>query len=160
MVTFWGVIAALTAFGGIPTVGGLWLFERRRSRARNRTGKCAACGVPWDSTSSGEPFLIHGRLVCEECAATARRRLPWHMAILALAAGGAGLGVGLSAGGLSMAILWPVGSTLAMTLGAVQLMKYANRKAQRRIAAGEFPDLAAIGSGAEEGRNASLPPAV
>lgn len=43
--------------------------------------------------------------------------------------------------GLAMLILLPAASTVAMTLGAVQLMKLANPKAQRRIAAGEFPDM-------------------
>ena len=59
-----------------------------------------------------------------------------------------------------MAILWPVGSTLALTLGAVQLMKLANRNAQRRIAAGEFPDIQALAAGGSDQEVESLPPAV
>lgn len=160
MLTFWGVITALTVFGGIPTVSGLWMFERWRSRGRNRIGKCASCGVSWRSTSSGEPYLIHGRLVCEDCAETARRRMPWHFGIIGLAAAAAGLGVAVGEGGLAMAILWPVGSTLAMTLGAVQLMKLGNRNAQRRIAAGEFPDITAVGAGDVEPEGETLPTAV
>jgi hypothetical protein len=160
MLTLWGVVTAATVFGGIPTVGGLWIFERRRSRRRNQVGACATCGTSWRSTSSGEPYLIHGRLVCEDCAETARRRMPWHFGILGLAAGAAGLGVGLGEGGLVLGILWPVGSTVAMTLGAVQLMKLANRNAQRRIASGEFPDLQPLRAADSEHEVESLPTAV
>jgi hypothetical protein len=141
MLTFWGVVAGLTSFAGLPLVGGLWMFERRRSRRRNRSGECATCGSPWKSVRSGDPYLIHGRLVCEGCAETARRRLPWHFAILGSMVAAVALGVAMAEGGLTMAILLPIGSTAAMTFGAVQLMKLANRNAQRRIAAGEFPDL-------------------
>ena len=146
MLTFWGVVTAFTVFGGIPMVSGLWLFERWRSRRRNRGGECAACGTSWHSTPSGEPYLIHGRLVCQDCAETARRRMPWHFGILGLAAAGATAAI-VSDAGLAMLILLPAASTVAMTLGAVQLMKLANRKALRRIAAGEFPDMGALGSG-------------
>ena len=38
----------------------------------------------------------------------------------------------------------------AMTLGAVQFMKLANRSAQYRIATGEFPDLPALTAGGLE----------
>ena len=144
MLTFWGVVTALTVFGGIPTVSGLWMFERWRSRRRNRSGECAACGTSWHSTPSGEPYLIHGRLVCQDCADTARRRMPWHFGVLGLASAIATAGVVADAG-LAMIILLPAASTVAMTLGAVQLMKLANRKAQRRIAAGEFPGSGALG---------------
>ena len=146
MLTFWGVVTAITVFGGIPMVSGLWLFERWRSRRRNRGGECAACGTSWQSTPSGEPYLIHGRLVCQDCAETARRRMPWHFGILGLAAAGATAAIVADAG-LAMLILLPAASTVAMTLGAVQLMKLANRRAQRRIAAGEFPDMGALGAG-------------
>jgi hypothetical protein len=144
MLTFWGVVAGVTVFGGIPTVGGLWVFERWRSRRRNRSGECATCGAPWGSTPSGDPYLIHGRLVCEDCAETARRRMPWQFGILGVAAAAAGMGGVMADGSPAMIILVPIGSTGAMTLGAVQLMKLANRRAQRRIAAGEFPDMKAL----------------
>lgn len=144
MLTFWGVVTALTVFGGIPTAGGLWMFERWRSGRRNRNGECAACGTSWRSTPSGEPYLIHGRLVCQDCAETARRRMPWHFGFLGLAAAMATVGVVADAG-LAVIIIMPAASTIAMTLGAVQLMKLANQNAQRRIAAGEFPDIGALG---------------
>ena len=147
MLIFWSIIAAATIYGGIPTVGGLWMFERWRSRRRNRSGLCATCGTSWQATGSGEPYLIHGRLVCERCADVARRRMPWHFGILAGATAAVAFGIAWNEGGFVPGILFPVGTTLAMTLGAVQLMKFANRRAQRRIAAGEFPDLHALGAG-------------
>ena len=146
MLTFWGVVTALTLGGGIPTVGGLWIFERWRSRRRNRSGECAACGTSWHSSLSGEAFLIHGRLVCEDCAETARRRMPWHFGILGFAAAVA-TGFIVAGADATTMILVPVGSTVALTLGAVQLMKLANRKARRLIAAGEFPDMKALRPG-------------
>ena len=36
--------------------------------------------------------------------------------------------------------LLPLGTTVAMTVGTLHFMKRANRMAQRRIAAGEFPE--------------------
>lgn len=118
MLTFWGVVAAASVLGGLPTVGGLWMFERWRSRRRNGKGQCATCGAGWDSTPAGEPYLIHGRLVCQGCAEKARRRLPWHFAILGLAAG-IGTAFAVSSAGLVTIILLPVTSTIAMTVGAV-----------------------------------------
>jgi hypothetical protein len=145
MLTFWGIVTAVTLYGGIPIVGGLWMFERWRSRRRNRSGECAACGTSWRSTKSSEPYLIHGRLVCQDCAETARRRMPWQFGILGLAAALATAGV-VANEGLVMLIIMPAASTVVLTMGAVQLMKLANRNAERRIAAGEFPDIGAIRS--------------
>jgi hypothetical protein len=152
MVTFWGIVAALTLIGGGPAVAGLWGFERWRSRRRNRIGECAACGASWRGTPSGDPYLIHGRLVCEACATRARRRMPWSFGLLGIAAG---VGTGFAVAGADVAVMMvvPAGSTVVMTLGAVKLMKLANRRAQRRIAMGEFPDmdaLAPVGMGQEE----------
>ncbi len=144
MLSIWGVLTALTVLGGGPSVVGIWWFERSRARRRNRVGRCAACGTPWADTSSGDPYLIHGRLVCEACGERARRRMPWHFGALGLAAALATALVTASADDFALMILFPAASTLVMTLGAVQLMKLANRSAQRRIAAGEYPDLAAL----------------
>ena len=161
MLTFWGVVTALTVFGGLPAVGGLWMFERWRSRRRNRSGECAACGTSWHATPTGDPYLIHGRLVCEDCAAKARRRMPWHFGILGLATA-VGTAFAVAGADLAIMILLPAASTVAMTLGAVQLMKLANRKAHRRIAAGEFPDIGTLGPGGSihDGEGLPLGPAV
>ena len=45
---------------------------------------------------------------------------------------------------------------IAMTLAAAQLMKLANRNAQRRIAAGGFPDFNALGTGAGTDANPAM----
>lgn len=153
MLTFWGVVTALTMYGGLPAVAGLWMFERRRSRRRNRSGRCASCGISWTSVPADDPYLIHGRLVCEPCGVRARRRMPWRFGALA-AAVAVGSGIALAAAESAMALV-PVGSTLAVTLGAVQLMKLANRTARRRIAQGDYPALHALRSlmlEAEQGR--------
>ena len=144
---------AAAALASVPIA---WMLERRRSRRRNRKGECAACGVPWAATPSGDPYLIHGRLVCEECAEKARRRMPWHFGILAAAAA-IGTGIAVAGADLAVMILVPAGSTIVMTLAAVQLMKLANRNAQRRIAAGEFPDFEALGAEKSTQPKRSLP---
>jgi hypothetical protein len=72
--------------------------------------------------------------------------MPWHFGILGLAAGLATAAIVADAGLVTL-ILLPTVSMVAMTLGAVQLMKLANRKAERRIAAGEFPDMGALRPG-------------
>lgn len=71
--------------------------------------------------------------------------MPWHFGILA-AAVATGSGIALIGAEASVMVLLPVGSSVAMTVVAVQLMKFANRRAQRRIAAGEFPDIQAVRS--------------
>ena len=128
-----------------------WIADQRRSRHRNGRGECGACGRSW--VESGESYLIHGRLVCEECARKAKRRMPWELGALAGWAGLiAAIGAGnVLAGNLAGAALLIVAPTILVPLGAVQLMKLANRRAQRRIAAGEFPGLGA--SDAEGGRS-------
>lgn len=45
------------------------------------------------------------------------------------------------------AAFFVAGSTGVVVLGTVQLMKLANRRTQRRIASGEFPDFEALGTG-------------
>lgn len=139
MLTLW---AALAAAGlGVPLA---WIFERRRSHGRNLDGACAACGRPWGETPDAEPYLIHGRLVCEPCAEKAKRRLPWHLATIgAAAAVGTGIAA-VSSGSPTIMALLPASSSLLMTAGAVQWMKLANRSAQRRIAAGEYEAFEAV----------------
>ena len=138
------LVLVLSAAAGASAVVA-WMLDRRRCRLRNKQGECGACGVSWADAGSGDPYLIHGRLVCEDCAAKAKRRMPWHFGILAAAAAVAA-GVIVAGGGLVAEVLAPVGSTVLMILVAVQSMKLANRSAQRRIAAGEFPDFKALGT--------------
>ena len=131
------------AFAGFAAA---WTVERRRCRRRNERGECGGCGVSWAEASSPDPYLIHGRLVCEDCAEKAKRRMPWHFGILAAAAAIA-TGFIVAGNGVAAMVLFPAASTIVMTLGAVQVMKLANRNAQRRIAAGEFPEMKALSAG-------------
>ena len=137
------LILTLAAVAG-TTAALAWMVDRRRCRRRNEQGQCGACGVSWDETSSGDAYLIHGRLVCEDCAEKAKRRMPWELGALA---GWVALATGLTLAdqGLALLVFIPAGMGIA-SLGAVQLMKLANRNAQRRIAAGEFPGFNALGA--------------
>lgn len=137
-------VLVLAAAAGVSAFAA-WLADRKRSRRRNRSGECAACATPWAKTPSGDPYLIQGRLICEACAKKAKRRIPWQLAAIggfaAVASGSAMAGHGVTAIAFISA-----GSTVAMTVGAVQLMKLANRSAQRRIATGDFPDIETLRS--------------
>jgi hypothetical protein len=137
------LILTLAAVAGASAVAA-WIVDRRRCRRRNERGRCGACGIWWAATSPGDPYLIHGRLVCEECAEKAKRRMPWEFGVLA---GWVALATGLILAdqGLALLVLIPAGMGIA-SLGAVRLMKLANRNAQRRIAAGGFPGLNAQGT--------------
>jgi len=153
-------LTAIASAGAIAT----WVWDRRRGQKRNAKGSCAACGVPWPS-ADGEPYLIHGRLVCQPCADKARRRMPWELAALAgwaaLVAGSAlvGLVSGSALTGMQMLLMALVlpAATLLGPLAVVQLMKLANRRAQQRIAAGEFPGLDSSSPGAPGAEDALLP---
>ena len=142
------LVLALTAVAGVSAVAA-WMADRRRCRQRNERGECGACGVPWGEAGSGVPYLIHGRLVCEDCAEKAKRRMPWELGALAgWSAVLAGVVVTALATGFAMdASFFIAGSMAVVFLGAVQLMKVANRSAERRIAAGEFLGFDALGSG-------------
>ena len=62
-----------------------------------------------------------------------------------LRAAGIERAAGIVAGkGLVAMVVFPAASTVAMGAGAVAIMKLANRDAQRRIAAGEFPEYQAL----------------
>ena len=75
--------------------------------------------------------------------------MPWELGALAgWTAVLAGVVVTALATGFAMdASFFIAGSVGVVFLGAVQLMKVANRSAERRIAAGEFPGFHALGSG-------------
>jgi hypothetical protein len=70
--------------------------------------------------------------------------MPWELGALA---GWVALATGLTLAdqGLALLVFIPAGMGLS-SLGAVRLMKLANRNAQLRIAAGEFPGLNALGT--------------
>jgi len=143
------IVLALTA-GATAAAVLAWMADRIRSRRRNERGGCGACGASW--VESGDPYLIHGRLVCNACAETARKRMPWELGGLAawaalVATTGA---VNVFAGNFAAVALLIVPPTILVPLGAVQLMKLANRRAQRRIAEGDFPGL-----GTSDGRGSA-----
>jgi len=137
------LILTLAAVAGASAVAA-WIVDRRRCRRRNEQGRCGACGISWAATSSGDPYLIHGRLVCEDCAEKAKRRMPWELGALA---GWVAVATGLTLAdqGLALLVFIPAGMGIA-SLGAVRLMKLANRNAQRRIAASGFPGFNAQGT--------------
>ena len=136
------LVLTLSAVAG-ATASIAWMVDRRRCRRRNEQGRCGGCGISWATASSYDPYLIHGRLVCEACAEKAKRRMPWELGALA---GWVALATGLTLSdqGLALLVFIPAGMGIA-SLGAVQLMKLANRKAQRRMAAGDFPGFNALG---------------
>lgn len=136
------LVLAAAAF---VTATAAWTADRRRCRRRNKQAKCGSCGASWAETPSREPYLIHGRLVCEACAEKAKRRIPWQFGTLAVAAAVATGGMVAGFGIVAM-VLFPVATTIVMTFGAVQVMKLANSEAQRLIAEGEFPDFEALGT--------------
>lgn len=150
------LVLILTAVAGAGSVMA-WMFDRRRSHGRNAAGRCGACGVSWAEPGSGERYLIHGRLVCETCADKARRRMPWELGALtawaALLSGLAATNIIMdSAKGIGFVI---AGTSAFVLVGTVQLMKLANRRAQRRLATEEFAELEA-GPGAQ-GSEPGLP---
>ncbi len=149
------LVLALSAVAGAGAVAA-WLMDRRRGRRRNEAGACGACGASWADSPSGERYLIHGRLVCEDCAEQAKRRMPWEIGALA---GWVGLvtGIVLAGEGMALLVFIPAGMGVAI-VGAVQLMKLANWNAQKRIAAGEFPGFVGLEAGEEAEAGPELGP--
>jgi hypothetical protein len=118
-----------------PILAGLWMAEWWRSGRRNRKGECGGCRRPLAYTSEDQ-FLISGRLICAGCATRMKRRMPWMLGTLALVVVAAAGGAAVMAEGAE----WVLGPlvTFPVAFGAVQLMKLANRRAQRRLAAGDL----------------------
>jgi hypothetical protein len=81
--------------------------------------------------------------------------MPWELGALA---GWVALATGLTLAdqGLALLLFIPAGMGIA-SLGAVRLMKLANRDAQRRIAAGDFPGFNALGSERKTDSTEALP---
>jgi hypothetical protein len=73
--------------------------------------------------------------------------MPWHLATIGAAAAVGTAIAAVSSGSPTVMALMPASSAILMTAGAVQWMKLANRRAQRRIAAGEYEAFEALGRG-------------
>ena len=134
------MVGMVLTLGAAGAAVGAWLLERRRSVRRNTQGRCASCGLPWPETTPGEPYLIHGRLTCEPCGEQAKRRLPWHLALLASCAM-IGTWIAVVGADVTAWILLPGGSTVAFTAGALVAMKRANRDTRHRIAVLQHPGV-------------------
>ena len=147
------LILTLAALAGAGTAAA-WFVDHRRARRRNETGCCAMCGIAW-SEAAEDRYLIHGRLVCEACAERAKTQMPKQFGIIVASTGVATGGMG-AAYGLAAMVAFPAVTTVAMTTGAVWLMKSANREAQRRIASGEYPGYHALEAGDTEPSPESL----
>ena len=143
------VLAPYVAF---PAVGGVWWLQSRRSRRRNAKGACAICGESWATSESDERYLVHGRLICVRCASRTRVRLFWQFGVLAGAAALSSVTV-LLGDDPGLFVLAPPAMVVVFTAASVGLMKLANRRAERRIAEGDFPFLHSESSMREIRRN-------
>ena len=140
------VLAIAAVTGATATLA--WLADRRRFRTRNERGQCASCGVEWHRMPDDDPYLMHGRLICGRCAARAKVRMVCHFGVLAVSTAVAS-GLILAGKGLVAMVFFPLAATVAMTYGAVHLMKLSNRDAQRLIARGQSADFRALASWAD-----------
>ncbi|NNM04547.1 MAG: hypothetical protein HKO65_05540 [Gemmatimonadetes bacterium] len=138
------LILTVAGFAAVPGMALAWVTGRWQSRRRNASGACASCGHNWAEVESDERFLIHGRLVCEGCAMRARKRLGWQFAFLSGWTLFAVVMI-LVMEGVDLLALMPPTTVAAMALGAVGLMKLANRRAQQEIATGSYPFLLSPG---------------
>lgn len=132
------ILALAAVAGGVAFAG--WLRDRRRHHAKNQDGCCAQCGTPWQDPATGDPFLLHGRLVCAPCAGREQERMMRHFGVLAGATAFASTSILVAQGPVALMLL-PLATGAGLTLGAVSVMKLANRRAQRRIATGESPEF-------------------
>lgn len=146
-------VLAIAAVAGASALAG-WLADRRNTRTRNANSQCAGCGDDQRGADSTELYLIHGRLVCADCAETAKKRTVWQFVGLAGAVAFATTMIALEKGMVGLLGV-PLGTGLLMTAGTVHLMKLANRRAQARIAAGQGPAFTALvgdnGAGVADG---------
>ena len=130
----------VAGYGAVPAAVGVWLLGRLRSRRRNASATCASCATGWSEIESPERFLVHGRLVCEDCATRAKGRLGWQFGLLGAAGVLSSIGVLLSEDPAILALVPPaVVGTFAV--GTIAVMKLANRRAQAQIARGSYPFL-------------------
>lgn len=152
MITALGVlIVALSATP--PVLAGLWVAEWWRSGRRNRRGECGACGQALGADSE-DRYLVSGRLTCSGCATQMKKRMPWMLGGLAVLITGTTIGVAMVADGWEW-VLNPI-ITSTLVIGTLQLMKVANRRAQRRIAEGELPQIMPGQTNSSESETAQL----
>jgi uncharacterized protein HemX len=78
--------------------------------------------------------------------------MPWQLGAVAVFSIVA-LGSATNAQGVTAVVLVSALGTAGMLIGAVQMMKLANRKAQRRIAAGEYPGIGLTLSSESDGQS-------
>jgi hypothetical protein len=71
--------------------------------------------------------------------------MPWQLGAVALFSIVA-LSAATAAQGATAVVLFSAFGTAGMLIGAVQAMKLANRRAQRRIATGEYPGIGLVRS--------------
>ena len=135
-------VLAFAAVAGATALAG-WIADRRRTKNRNENSQCASCASDLSGTDTDDLFLIHGRLVCADCAEGAKRRTLWQFAALI---GAVTFATGMIAAkeGLVAMLGLPIGTAALMTAGTIHLMKLANREAQLRIAEGSDPTFAAL----------------
>ena len=143
MDVLWFVLT-VAGFAAVPGMAFLWVANRWQSRRRNASGACATCGEKWSEAGSDERFLIHGRLVCEGCATRTKKRLGWQFGFLSGWTLFAVVMI-LVTEGPDLFALMPPTMVAGMALGAVGLMKLANRRAQQEIATGSYPFLLSPG---------------
>ena len=130
----------VAGYGAVPAAVGAWLLERLRSGRRNASATCASCAKDWSEVESPERFLVHGRLVCEDCATRVKGRLGWQFGLLGAASALSSIAVLLSEDPAILALVPPaVVGTFAV--GTIAVMKLANRRAQAQIAIGSYPFL-------------------
>ena len=131
----------LVALSAVPPIlAVLWTAEWWRSGRRNRKGRCGTCAQALSSGPEAR-VLVGGRMICSACASKMKKHSLWEVGALSLIlAGTAGVGLLMAEG-----LVWVLGPlvTLPLGFGILQLMKQANRRAQKRIATGESPDLIA-----------------
>ena len=85
-----------------------------------------------------------------------KRRMPWMLGTLVLVLVAAAGGGAIMADGPE----WVLGPlvTFPVALGAVQLMKLANRRAQKRLAASDFPQMPPGETDSSGSEPAQVPP--
>jgi hypothetical protein len=126
--------------GVLPTPLVLWGVRRLRSRARarNRHGRCGACGHSFPFSAAPDEFVVAGGIfLCRNCAQRWRRRVAWSFATIPVLLGGLALsalsgvlqshlGPGYWLGDRLIPVLWPTIGTGSAWWLAVRAARRAN----------------------------------